>query len=262
MPNSNRFSAFVSRGIIQVICLLLLLTYTSVATTSLLLLRSLKFDNVDKVYTYLSPDLEYFHGRHLPYLIVAAICTIMIVIGLPLLLLLEPFLNSKINFTRIKPLLDQFQGCFKNKYRWFAAYYMICRLIILMIVIADTSTVFFLVITTTVQALVHLIIRPYSSKVLNICDGVILQLMIIVLTLVIVDSSDLTLAVVLILLILPLVTFTIMELMVYRECISKIGKCFRSKNATNESTDNPIPASDIGIIVDDNLRRRATVCEM
>ena len=63
---SYRFSAFVSRGIIHVICYLLLLSYTSVATTSLLLLRSLTFDNVDKVYTYLSPDIEYFHGRHLP----------------------------------------------------------------------------------------------------------------------------------------------------------------------------------------------------
>ena len=49
---SYRFSAFVSRGIIRMICFLLLLSYTSVATTSLLLLRSLKFHTVDKVYTY------------------------------------------------------------------------------------------------------------------------------------------------------------------------------------------------------------------
>ena len=50
---------------------------------------------------------------------------IVIVISLPLVLLLEPFLNKKINFTRMKPLLDQFQGCYKYKYRCFAAYYMI-----------------------------------------------------------------------------------------------------------------------------------------
>jgi len=95
---SYRFSAFVSRGIIHVVCFLLLLSYTSVATTSLLLLRSLTFDKVDRVYTYLSPDIEYFHGRHLPYVIVAVLCTVVIVTGLPLLLLLEPFLNHKINF--------------------------------------------------------------------------------------------------------------------------------------------------------------------
>ena len=49
---SHKFSSFISRGIICTVCFLLLLSYTSVATTSLLLLRSLKFDNVDKVYTY------------------------------------------------------------------------------------------------------------------------------------------------------------------------------------------------------------------
>ena len=57
---SYKFSSFVSRGIIHVISFLLLLSYTSVETTSLLLLRLLRFDNVDKVYTYLSPDIEYF----------------------------------------------------------------------------------------------------------------------------------------------------------------------------------------------------------
>ena len=136
---SYRISAFVSRGIIHVICFLLLLSYTSVAITSLLLLRPLTFHNVDKVYSYLSPDIEYFHGRHLPYSVAAILCTLVIVVGLPLLLLLEPFLNQKINFTRIKPLLDQFQGCYKDKYRSFAAYYMSCRLVIILIVIASSS---------------------------------------------------------------------------------------------------------------------------
>ena len=100
---SYRFSLFVSRGIIRVICFLLLLSYTSVATSSLLLLRSLTFHNVDNTYTYLSPDIEYFQGRHFPYRIIAILCTL---IGLPLLLLLEPVVNHKINFTTFKPLLD------------------------------------------------------------------------------------------------------------------------------------------------------------
>ena len=88
---SRRVSSFISRGIIHFICFLLLLSYTSVVTTSLLLMRPLTFMDVDKVYTYLSPDIEYLHGRHLAYVIVAVIFTIVIVIGFPLLLLLEPF---------------------------------------------------------------------------------------------------------------------------------------------------------------------------
>ena len=85
--SSRRVSAIISRGIIHVICLLLLLSYTSIASTSLLLMRSLKFHKIDKVYTYLSPDIEYFHDRHFVYGIVALICIIFIAIGLPLLLI-------------------------------------------------------------------------------------------------------------------------------------------------------------------------------
>ena len=136
---SHRLSVFISRGIIQVICFLLLLSYTSVTVTSLLLVKYLKFSDVDKIYTYLSPDMEYFQGRHLIYGIIASLCIIFIVIGVPLILITEPFLNHKINFIRIKPLLDQFRGCHKNKYRWFAGYYMICRIVVITITVIFSS---------------------------------------------------------------------------------------------------------------------------
>ena len=160
---SRRLSFFISRGIIPFICFLLLLSYTSVATTSLLLMRSLAFLTVDKTYTYLSPDIEYFHGRHLVYGIIAILFTIAIVIGLLFLLLFEPFLNRKINFVKIKPLLDQFQGCYKDKYHCFAAYYMICRLMIIVIIIVNSPnnfTAHYLIITTCViMALIHLLLK-------------------------------------------------------------------------------------------------------
>ena len=69
-------------------------------------MRSLTFVSVDNFYTYLSPNIQYFHGRHLVYGIIAMIFTLLIVIGLPLLLLLKPFLNGKINFVKIKPFKD------------------------------------------------------------------------------------------------------------------------------------------------------------
>ena len=179
---SRRISTIISRGIIHVICLLLLLSYTSIASTSVLLMRSLKFSDIDKVYTYLSPDIEYLHGRHLAYTIVAILCTVSIVIGLPLLLTLEPFLNHKINFIKIKPLLDQFQGCYKDNFRYFAGYYMICRLVVIVIVVANSSNNFvanyMLVIVCGIIALVHLMVKPYSNEILNKFDGIILQLII------------------------------------------------------------------------------------
>ena len=50
---SRRLSFFIRRGIIRFICFLLLLSYTSLATTSLLLMRPLIFHNVDKTYMHI-----------------------------------------------------------------------------------------------------------------------------------------------------------------------------------------------------------------
>ena len=172
---SRRLSSLISRGIIPFICFLLLLSYTSVATTSLLLMRPLTFLNVNKTFTYLSPEIEYFHGRHLVYGIIAVLFTTAIVIGLPFLLLFEPLLNRKINFVKIKPLLDQFQGCYKDKYRCFAGYYIICRLVIIVIIIIKSSNDFiahYLIITACVVLnLIHQLLKPYADNYLNLFDG-------------------------------------------------------------------------------------------
>ena len=191
---SLKLSSLISRGIIPFICYLLLLSYTSMATTSLLLMRPLIYLDVEKIYTYLSPDFEYFHGRHLVYGIVAACFTIVIVIGLPFLLLFEPILNRKINFVKIKPLLDQFQGCYKDKYRCLAAYYMICRLVIIVIITANSSNAFithYLSIAVCVLiALIHQLLRPYKDNYLNLFDGSILELAIFISAIPLVELFD------------------------------------------------------------------------
>ena len=118
-----RLAMIIGQYIIHVICLLLLLAYTSIASTSLQLLRPLTFINVDGVYILM---VIIWHIN-----IIAILCEVIIVIGLPLLLLLEPLLSRRI---RVKPLLDQFQLCYKNKYCWFAIYYLISRQVIILIV--------------------------------------------------------------------------------------------------------------------------------
>ena len=280
---SRRLSHFISKGIIHVICCLLLLSYTSLATTSLLLMRPLIFHDVDKVYAYVSPDIEYFHGRHLAYAIVAVLFTIVIVIGLPFLLAFEPFLNSKINFIKIKPLLDQFQSCYKDKYRYFAAYYMICRLVIITIIIANSSNDFvfqYLLITACVaMALIHHSLRPYSSSLLNVFDGVILHFLVLVSVLPLVESfdsfnSNLLVGITFILVILPLLIFIIMSLMINKEKIKRLPeycytKCtqlrIRSKKYHEIPLDEPEESSDeeeFISVIDDSRRVNATICDV
>jgi len=264
-------STFVRRGTsnIHLICFLLLLSYSSIATTSLLLLRSLTFHDVDKVYTYLSPDIEYFHGRHLPYGIIAILCTLVIVIGLPLLLLLQPFLTHKVNFTRIKPLLDQFQRCYKDKHHSFAAYYMICRLVIILVIIVNSSssntTHLLLLITCTLLFFVQLIVTPYKSETLNIFDGMVLHIMIFATVISLFESFGTRVfsAVIIIMMLLPLITFGIMGLITYKENIKKLFTVCKSKPIIADKINEEMPSmNDIGIVIDDSMRKNATIIDV
>ena len=184
---SPRFAVFVRRCIICIICLLLLLSYTSLASTSLQLLRPLTFNDVDEMRTYSSPDIEYFTGRHLVYGIVAILCEVIIVIGLPLFLLLEPILGRRFNFVKIKPLLDQFQGCYKDKYRYFAVYYLLCRQVIILIVYVGNgdyyNKLYYLQTACIIIAMIHGWVQPYKKKLVNGLDEAILLTLVLVVNL-------------------------------------------------------------------------------
>ena len=200
---SRRFTIFISKAAIPTICLVLTLAYVSIDDASLQLLRPIKFTGVNGVFTYLSPGIKYFTDRHIPYFILAVLYELVIVVGLPLLLLLEPFVNHKINFTGIdlycvklnlKPLLDQFQGCYKDKYRWFAGVYLFSRQAILVIVVinfSDYYTELYLLMTASViVALLHHLVQPYRSDLLNKYDTIILHVLILVVSLQMVAFSS------------------------------------------------------------------------
>ena len=186
--------------------------------------------------------------------------------------MLEPFLNGKINFVKIKPLLDQFRECYKDKYRWFAAYYMICRLIIISIVIANLSEAFLsrllLITASTIIALIHSVARPYVD---NISDGVILQLMVLVTALSLFEyfetfDSNLVVGIALVLVILPLVQFILMKVFTSKHTLQritkKVFKYFSSLLKTHEdvpvdeATDNA--STDFaGVVIDETMRKNA-----
>ena len=270
--------AVISRGIICVICLLLLLSYTSIVSTSLLLIRTLKFRGIDKVYTYLSPDVEYFHGRHLAYAIIALLCTITIVIGLPLLLIVKPFINHKIKFKRIKPLLDQFQGCYKDKFRCFAGYYMICRLVIITIVIVNSSNdfvaVYMLTIISGVTAVIHQVMKPYNNNILNKFDGITLQSIIFITALPLFSddlNSPLAITLAYVLIIFPLLSFITMALFLHKDYFKKLiihfkfkDRSLRNFNNINNTdvNNNHVPNRMFDRIIDDSVRVNVTVCDM
>ena len=216
---SIKVTAYIGqRGVVRSICLLILLFYTSLSSTSWQLLRHLKFDGIDGVYTYLSPDIKYFGGHHIAYGLVAILCGIVIVLGLPILLLFEPLLRRWFSFFKLKPLLDQFQGCYKAKYHCFAAFYLICRLLMLAILSLDmlkpSSRFLMLQTLCLVIAMIHAWVQPYKKNGLNSLDLSILLIMLMIVSLnigapyaLIFDSNVANDLIIAILMLLPLMMF-------------------------------------------------------
>ena len=227
---SVSISSIISRCIIRVICLLLLLSYTSFASTSLQLLRPLYYHDIDDLYVYLSPSIKYFTGRHVVYSIVAWLCELLIAIGFPFLLLLQPFLKSKINFTKIKPLLDQFQGCYKDHLHCFASYYLICRQVLIAIAFSSDfdNALYYLQAVSIVIVTIHVFVQPYRSDTLNKLDGIILLTIILIINLQsysFVSSTIVTLVIILVM--LPLVISFLFFAYFY---VQKIVEAKRERN--------------------------------
>ena len=94
----------------------------------------------------------------------------------------------------MKPILDQFQGSYKNKYHWFSAIYLICRQVILIIVVIDFSDyyikLYLLTIVCLITAVLHYSVQPYKNDILNKWDGMLLLLLLLVVSLQMVAFSN------------------------------------------------------------------------
>ena len=177
------------------ICILLLLSYSSITYTSMQLLKPLpvfhgpEYGINSAMQIYWSPTMKYFHQRHVLYGTIALLCELIIGIGLPLILIFQKYLirYCNINFNSMMHITDQLMGCYKKEYRWFAAYYLICRQVLYGVSnlmdywLGFWSTfgtpfekfMIILIICILIMA-IHAMVQPYKRKGLNILDTLIL----------------------------------------------------------------------------------------
>ena len=205
--NTVRALVYVNRCIVQVTCFILLFSYTSLTSTSLLLLRAVKFDDNNGLYIYLSPHLKYFSNRHAVYAIVAILCILFVTIGFPLLLIAEPLamklctkqsnrntlksnvkkFMKKSRVVRIKVLLNQVQDCYEDPHRWFVAYYLICRLVIMLIIYFANNDydymIYYLQTVCVFITMTHIWLQPYKNFMLNVTDTTVLLIMLLIVNL-------------------------------------------------------------------------------
>ncbi|XP_020603402.1 uncharacterized protein LOC110042376 [Orbicella faveolata] len=150
------------------ICTILVLCYSDITYISLRILRFAKVGS--RVVLYVNGEIEYFSGKHLCYGIVAILFVVFVSVLFPLFLLFPPLLTRGfrpvLNLNRWNPFFDALQSCFKDQYRWCAAFYFICRLGLLVIyefMPASLVKRLLLEVACILILLIFAILRPYKE---------------------------------------------------------------------------------------------------
>ena len=173
VPNPARSSG------VHAICILILLSFSSFVEISITLLGPVKFSGSSDIFVDLQPNTRYFDANeHAPYAVVAILILTVFIVPFIILLFTAPFLMSYgYNLTRIKPILDEYQACYRDKWRWIAGYYFLCRLIVFLTSIFDLGVygnVYVLQILFMFIFGFHAAIQPYAASWLNVVDAVLL----------------------------------------------------------------------------------------
>ena len=156
--------AKVQESPVQAICLLILLSFCSVAHTSLSILIPVRYPGIAEPRVSLQPDLTYFSGIHILLGLISLLILLALVLPFILLLLLSPWLSTKVScIHRIKPLLDEFQCCFKDNLRWYPAAYFSMGLLILGLNNYSLAVQVLLVAFATM----HYFVQPYKVSWMN-----------------------------------------------------------------------------------------------
>ena len=135
-------------------------------------------------------SLEYFSPQHLRHALPALISLTLFIIPFPLILTFDGLLlkvESKlaIRFAfirrlmpwtaihyKLKPLLDSFQGPFKDQYRFFAGLYFFYRCIVLFLLVLSSSIhhyYFVLAVALIVFLVIQALAQPFQEKSHNVC---------------------------------------------------------------------------------------------
>ena len=181
----------------------LLLSYTQLSFVSFTLLIKLPLYEEGKAgYKYVlaaQGTVDYFGSDHLPYAIPALLVLIFLSLPPPLLLISYPLLwkvKAKLRrntgnendttiwpIRKLLPLIDSFQGVFRDNYRMFAGLLFLWRLVMSAIVaFSDNATLFYLLFVGALLSIftIHALVRPYTKRIDNVIDGLMLANMVMI----------------------------------------------------------------------------------
>ena len=142
-------------------------------------------------HVWLNGEIVYLSKEHLPYALPAIFCILTICVLPPALLLCYPlgnkvldmldlqdqnvvsYISQKVSISRLKPLLDSIQCCYKDNLRFFAGLYFLYRwMIVLAYITAPSYSTYYIVVGGFLISILilHSTVQPYIKRAHNIID--------------------------------------------------------------------------------------------
>ena len=193
-------------SIVHGISTFLILSYTQYTATSFQILNRIPLYGEGgvrfKSVVFYQGSVDYFGPGHLRYAIPAVLVLVFLSLPPPLLLISYPLLwklkaklrqNSATDddttiwpIRKLLPLIDSFQGVFRDNCRMFAGLLFLWRVILTATFIfsSDLTQLFFQTETALlIMFTIHTLARPYKKRLENITDGMMLANMAVIISL-------------------------------------------------------------------------------
>ena len=242
---------------VQAICLLILLSFWSVSDTCIQLLKpTTTLNGVKGWRVALQPNIQYLKDPyHIVIWIISIVLLVFLLVPFILLLFLSPHFRRKFNLTRIQPLLDAFQSCYDDRFRWYSGVYLLSW-----IILNINMPYYVMKIILAVVGTLHFMIQPYKYQWLNIVDTLLLVHLIILAFFTSVNSPNSihkeTVSISYVLVVLPLTYITIGGVWIISIIIIKWYKNEMStgKNTNEEEIVNLLEDEEEDNVVDSEDR--------
>ena len=147
----SRYSTVAARlsgsNSVPVLATLFLLSYAKVLATIIVAFSftSLEAEKISPLVWLHDGNLRFLLGKHIALVVVSTLFALFYVIPLTLLLLFAPVLQRAHNYRmvrlvqRLKPLLDAFQGPYKDRFHWWPGLMLVIRIILFVALTANTK---------------------------------------------------------------------------------------------------------------------------
>ena len=182
-------------SVIDAFATFILLFYTKllVVTGSILMSDKMYNGQAERVSTvaYYSPNLQYFHAKHLPFALLSIFISLTFIAVPPVVLIFYPtsfcqkcLTRCKLNSQALRTFVETFQGCYKDgtngtrDCRYFAGLYFILRIIPLLLTFGDYQA--FMNLSALLYLLIALfftLVNPYKKHIYNIIDAIIFSIL-------------------------------------------------------------------------------------